>query len=63
MKPKPICSDGCKFVLTKEKRYCASYQCEECGTFDVLWRNNPMQEFKSTYSKVLRGANIDDEFS
>lgn len=47
------CSDTCTFKLVAEKRYCASYECVDCGTQEVLWRNNPLQDFhKQFYRKV-----------
>ena len=47
------CSDTCTFVLVQEKRYCASYECEDCGAHDVVWRNNPMEHLHTKYYKKL----------
>lgn len=53
MTTKELCSDACTFVIVAEKRYCASYECKDCGTHDVLWRNNPMQDLPSRYYKNM----------
>ena len=57
------CSDTCTFRLVQEKRYCASYKCKDCGTMDVVWRNNPMihlhQEY---YKKITPVKEVPDEY-
>lgn len=62
MSTQDVCSDTCTFRLVGEKRYCASYECEHCGTHDVVWRNNPMEHLhKVYYKKITPVEEVPDE--
>ena len=63
MSTQELCSDACTFILIQKKKYCASYECKDCGTHDVIWRESPKdyvhQEY---YKKITPVKEIPDEY-
>jgi hypothetical protein len=57
------CSKTCTFQIVREEPYSSSYECRDCGTKDVVWKQHRSEYVHTAYyKKITPVKEIPDEY-